>query len=542
MWRNYIKIAFRNIWKAKQVTFVNVIGLSVAIGTALLLCMTVYKEFSYDNFHEKGGRLYSVYKDVWMPDKPTFMPNMPHPMGPAVKAELPGVKESVRLVSNTTAFRVGSEQQTTTVTFTEPSFFSMFSFPIVKGEPRLGLTDIVLSEKTAANLFGKNDPIGKQVEMKVDDQWKPLTVTGVVKDAPQNSSIFYAVIVRLENQSSYGANNGNWFNISLETFVELEPGTDPESVRRASKDMLAKYYEEDINRQKSGGAKAGPYGAYQLLGFVPMKDVHFAQQSNLGGAKKPLVLMLLFISGFLLFIASINFVNLTLARSFTRAREVGMRKVLGAGKWQLSLQLWGEALLLFLISMIIGGLLAFLLLPFYNSMFRSGVSFGLLLQPRFIVGILITLLVVTAFAGGYPAAVMARAKTLQVLKGKMSTGRNNYFRNSLIVTQFVFSSLLIIGTLIAWRQMAYLRDKPLGFNSEEVISIPIGAKENGNAALLRIREELKEQPGILSITGTNFNFGSGLDGRASTSIITWDEDGKDLKAHWQGFLRILSKP
>lgn len=533
MWKNYIKIAFRNIWKAKQVTFVNIIGLSVAIGTALLLCMTVYKEFSYDNFHQKGNRLYSIYKELWMPEQFLTVPNMPHPMGPAVKAELPGVKESVRLVSNTTAFRVGSEQQITTVTYTEPQFFSMFSFPIVKGEPRLGLTDIVLSEKTAANLFGKEDPIGKQVEMKYKDQWKPMTVTGVVKDAPDNSSISYATIVRLENQEAFSANDGNWFNLSLETFVELEPGTDPEALRRASKDMIAKYYGEDIERQKSGGAKAGPYGAYQLLNFVPMEEVHFSPHSNLGGGKKALVLMLLFIAGFLLFIASINFVNLTLARSFTRAREVGMRKVLGAGKWQLSLQLWGEALLLFLISMVIGGLLAWLLLPAYNSLFRSGVSFGLLLQPKFIGGIVATLLLVTALAGGYPAAVMSRAKTLLVLKGKMTTGRTNYFRNSLIVTQFVFSCLLIIGTLIAWRQMAYLRDKPLGYNSAEVISIPVGVKENGNAVLERLRAELKGQPGIVSVTGTNFNFGSGLDGRNSTSIINWDQDGRDLKAHWQ---------
>lgn len=535
MWKNYIKIAFRNIWKAKQVTFVNVVGLSVAIATAMLLCMTVYKEFSYDKFHEKGDRLFSVYRDVRYAEQVTAMPNMPHPMAPAIKAEIPGVKEAVRFVSLSAAFRAkGGEQQVMSATYTDPSYMTMFSFPLVKGERRLGLTDIVLSESNAINLFGDEDPIGKQVEMKLGDTWKPLTVTGVLANAPDNSSVKFNSLVRLENQPSYAGAKDNWFSISLETFVELQPGTDPRSVEQASKDMLAKYYAEDIVLQKNAGAKPGPLGEYQLLGLVPMKDVHFSPNSNLGGEKKPLVLMLLFIAGFLLFIASINFVNLTLARSFTRAREVGMRKVMGANKLQLSLQLWGEALLLFIISLLIGGLVAYLLLPAYNSLFKSGVSFSLLLEPKFILGIVVTLLLVTALAGGYPAALMARSETLLVLKGKMTTGRKNYFRNSLIVTQFVFSCLLIIATLIAWRQMSYLRNKPLGFNTSEVISVPVGAKENGNEVLERLRADLKGQPGIIALTGANSNFGRGLDGSMSTSIITWDQDGKEMRSHIQG--------
>ncbi|WP_423737092.1 ABC transporter permease [Chitinophaga caseinilytica] len=534
MWRNYIKIAFRNIWKAKQVTFVNIVGLSVAIATALLLCMTVYKEFSFDRFHEKGDRIFGIYKDVRTAEKVTPMNNTPHPLAPAIKAEIPGVKEVVRLVKNGVAVRTTGEQQAINTTYTDPSFFSIFTFPLLKGETRLGLTDIVLSETTAKNLFGTADVVGKQMELKLGDIWKPFTVTGVLADAPENSSVIFSSIVRLENKSDYAESKDNWFSFSLETFVELQPGTSPETVERASKVLLEKYYGEDIARQKNAGATPGAYGEYQLLGLIPMKELHFSPNSNLGGEKKGLVLMLLFIAGFLLFIASINFVNLTLARSFTRAREVGMRKVMGAEKWQLSLQLWGEAFLLFVFALLVGGLTAFLLLPAYNSLFRSGVSFSLLLEPKFIGGIILTLLVVTAFAGGYPAALMARASTLLVLKGKMTTGRKNYFRNSLIVTQFVFSCLLIIATLIAWRQMNYLRNKPLGYNTSEVISVPVGAKENGAALLERLRSDLKGQPGILSITGANTNFGRGIDGSMSTSIISWQDGGKDMQSHWQG--------
>lgn len=534
MWKTYIKIAFRNIWKAKQITFVNVVGLSVAIAAAMLLCMTVYKEFSYDNFHEKGNRLYSVSKVLHEPEKISYMPNMPHPMGPTLKAEMPGIVNSVRMGNNSVALRVNGELKSISTIYTEPSFFNMFSFPVVKGEAKLGLTDIVLSEKSAVTLFGDSDPIGRQVELKTGDTWKALTVTGILMNAPENSSVGYATLIRLENHPDYTTNNNNWFNVSLETFVELQPGTDPETIRRASKAFLEKYFGEDIARQKNGGAKPGDYGAYQLLGLIPMREVHFSPHSNLGGEKKMLVLMLLFIAAFLLFIASINFVNLTLARSFTRAREVGMRKVMGAGKWQLSLQLWGEALLLFLISLLIGSLIAYLLLPGYNALFKSGVSFSLLLEPKFIAGIVITLLVVTGLAGGYPAAIMARAQTLMVLKGKMTTGKTNYFRNSLIVTQFVFSCLLIIATLIAWRQMDYLKNKPLGYNTSEVISVPVGPKENGKAVLERLRADLKGQPGIISMTGANANFGMGLDGSAQTSIITWDSEGRELKAHWLG--------
>ncbi|WP_341834220.1 ABC transporter permease [Chitinophaga pollutisoli] len=287
MWRNYIKIAFRNIWKAKQVTFVNVVGLSVAIAAAMLLCMTVYREFSFDNFHEKGDRIFSVYKDIRYPDKADVIRNMPHPMGPAMKAELPGVKEAVRFFSNSVAVRVNGVQHTVSGTFTEPSFMQIFSFPLVKGAAQLDLTDIVLSERTAENLFGAEDAVGKQLEIKIGEQWKPLTVTGVLQNAPENSTVEFAALVRLENHIAYPQNNGNWFNINLDTFVELEPGTDPRTVERASKAMLEKYYGEDIERQKKGGAKAGPLGEYQLLGLVPMKDVHFSPNSNLGGEETP---------------------------------------------------------------------------------------------------------------------------------------------------------------------------------------------------------------------------------------------------------------
>lgn len=535
MFRNYLKIAWRNIWKNKQVSAVNITGLAVAIAAALLLCITVYREFSFDDFHEKKESLYQVYREEFHADGTESHSNMSYPMGPAMKAELPGIRELARLANGAAVMKVGETSQSIGLRYVDSSFLDLFTFPVAAGSGRLDMNTALISEKMAGIFFKDADPLGKTVLLRAGPEWKSFTVGGVMKDPPNNSSIRFDALVRLETHRSYLADRGNWGNFSLEIFVQLSPGVHPEDIERRGKAFMEKYYEEDVQRMKAAGAVKDKFGGVLHLGLIPLNEIHFSKHSNLQDAKKPILYMLLFIAGFLLFIASINFLNLTLARAFTRAKEVGMRKTLGAATAQLVLQLCGEALVLFLISLALGLVITYFVLPHYNALFFSNsvYAFGILFKPKFLAGIFVALLLITLLAGGYPAWALSRTHTLLVLKGKVSAGRTNYFRNSLIVTQFVFSCLLICGTIVAWQQMSYLHNKPLGFNTHEVVSIPVSKDVNGHQLLARLRAELAGQPDILSITASGNNFGRGKDGAQSTSIINFQLFDKDVKSHWQ---------
>ncbi len=514
---------------------VNIVGLAVAIAAALLLCITVYREFSFNDFQEKKDYLYEVYKEDFHADKTESQSNMSYPMGPALKAEIPGIKEVVRFANDASVMNVGEISQSIGLRFVDSSFLNVFTFPAVSGNSALGMNNVQITEKMAGIFFKDQDPVGKTIRLRVGNEWKSYVVGAVMKNVPDNSSIRFDALLRLENHPSFPEDRENWGNFSLEIFVQLNPGVKPEDIERRGKTFLEKHYTEDIERMKKAGARKDKFGGVQHMGLTPISEIHFSNNSNLQDAKKPILYMLLFIAAFLLFIASINFLNLTLARAFTRAKEVGMRKMLGAARIQLVLQLCGEALVLFLISLVLGLAITYFVLPFYNAMFfaKAVYAFGILLQPKFLVGILAALLIISPLAGGYPAWVLSRTHTLLVLKGKVSSGRTNYFRNTLIVTQFVFSSLLICGTIIAWQQMSYLRDKPLGFNTHEVVSIPVSKDLDGHLLLARLRTELAQQPDILAVSASGHNLGRGKDGSQSTSIITFELEGKEISSHWQ---------
>jgi hypothetical protein len=209
-----------------------------------------------------------------------------------------------------------------------------------------------------------------------------------------------------------------------------------------------------------------------------------------------------------------------------------MRKILGAFKGQLITQLWSEAVLVCLLALLAGILIAYLLLPGYNTLFRDKLSFTLLKQPFLLSGIVLAFVMVTLVAGGYPAWIIARLNTIKVLKGSLQAGKSSRVRNVLMVTQFVISSLLICCTLIAWQQLNYLRKKPLGYNKEQIISIPVPDNVNAEQALQRMRNKLSGQAGILSVTGTDINLGRGRDGSSQTSVTTFDYKGHSVSSNW----------
>lgn len=531
MIRNYLKIAWRSIWKSKQVSAINILGLSMAIAAALLLCLTVYREFTFDKFHANRADLYQLYINEHYPDKVRTIGNTAYPIAPALKTEISGVKAAARFSNSSASMRTTDLPQEVGLLCVDSSFLQMFTFPALTGNPAIGMNDVVITEKTALRYFKSQDPVGKTVSIRLGEQWQSFKVAAVLKDPPDESSIRFDVLLRIENNSGYAGDRDEWESFSLHTFVQLQPGVTPEIFKKSTKPFMEAHYAETIGELKKKGAKAGENEALMNLGLIPMEDVHFDPRSNLSKTRRTMVYMLLFIAAFLLFIASINFMNLTMARAFTRAKEVGMRKMLGAAKLQLMMQLCGEAMILFFISLAIGVMLAFILLPGFTAFLNNKLSFALLLKPQIIAGIVISFVLISLLAGGYPALVLAGSKTLQVLKGKVNTGRKHYLRNSLIVTQFAISCIMICCTIVAWQQMNYLGRKPLGVNTHEVVSIPVGNEHNGHQLLQRMRAALKQYPDVLAVSASSNNVGRGLDGSQSTSILTFNHKDVEIHSH-----------
>lgn len=534
MLKNYLKIAWRNIWKSKQVSAVNVIGMSVAIAAALLLCFTVYSEFSYDNFHENKKDLYQLYYSESRAEGPHTHISTPIPLAPAMKEEMPGVVNIARVANDAAGIRTATgEVHSISINCVDSSFLRMFTFPAISDNPRLGLNDAIITEETAVKLFKNEDPVGKTVSINQGEGWRAFTVSAVLKDIPDNSSINFNVLLRLERLTGYAGRKDEWGHSSLNTFVQLIPGVAREEMEKRSIALIKEYYAEDVDKYRKAGAKADKYGAYMHIGFIPMKEVHLTDNGQKNTGRVMMLYMLLFIAAFLLFIASINFINLSIARAFMRAKEVGMRKTLGAAKYQLTLQLSGEAMVLFFVSLVSGLVLAYAAMPTYNAVLKYHLSFEILKDLRVITGMVAVFFLISILAGGYPAYVLARTKTLLVLKGKTSAGKHNYFRNSLIVTQFVFSSLLICCTIIAWQQMNFLKNKSLGFNTHEVVSIPVSNEVDAGQLLERMKAKLAQQPGILSVSAARSNMGRGRDGSISTSVVSFSHKNQELLTNLQ---------
>ncbi|RCR71406.1 ABC transporter permease [Larkinella punicea] len=534
---NYTKIALRNLWKHKTFALVNVIGMSVAFASCLLLFLAAWSHLTFDNFHTNGKQLFMVYEQSGPTSKSA---TMPAPLAPSLRKELlPEIAHITRVVDGGGAVRYGDQEFDKSVRFVDPDFFEMFSFPMQKGNPSTvlnSLSNIVISEKTARSIFGSTDPVGKTLSLRLNETWKPFVVSGVIADAPTNSSLKFDLLARFEAYPEYQQNKDQWDNRFHSVFVQVDPKISEATFEQRLRPFVTKYLANSILNLKRDGGQPDENGDLTSLRLLPMTDLHFDTEVGGGNGspvKRSYPILLLVVAGFIVLIACINFINLSTARSMTRSREVGMRKVLGALKQQLVFQFWGEAFILCLISLVLGGLLVTALVAELNSILRTKASLSYLADPTVIVSMLTAFLVITFVAGGYPALFVARLNTTQILKGKVSLGKTGAVRNTLLIVQFAIATFLMACTLIAWQQVNFLRTMPLGFNENQVISIPVGSSVNGRQALNLFRDKLAQQPRVLSVTGAYKNFGRGLDGSSVTSIVGFDHKNRTIRSHWQ---------
>ena len=530
MLQNYLKLAWRQLTKNKLHSSINIGGLIIGFTIGITILMVVYQQFNYDNFYTDQGRLYEAYQVFHHPAKTEFVNEFSMAQGPAYKAGAPGIEHTTRILDGGKHIQYKGRDLSIPVMLVDENLFSMFSFPILEGNtgnPLQNLNSIVLREDAAKQIFGNEDPIGKTI--KAGDQQMDLVVTAVTKEI-YNTTLNYMAFARIENLNGYTASSKEWGNRMLALYVELKKGVDR---RQAEKQLIpidrqnVPSWYDDIKKE---GAKPDKYGDLWATRLLPIDQAHLSEDVNGHRATSSAELMtLMAVALFIILIACFNFVNISLAGAFTRSREIGVRKCMGARKWKLFIQLWGESLLICTIAFLFSLLLVRVMLTSISGLgFMRGPLSPVISQPGFIGLALGMLIVVSLLAGGYPAMMMARFRIVETLKGRLSLKRKSLLRSTLIVMQFVIACIMISGTFIAWQQYQYLQNADTGIDKNEIVSVPLHTSTNGRDEVAQLRILLASDPHIVSVTGSNINLGRGADHRTVKIGTDFEYKGRKI--------------
>ena len=507
MFKNYLKIALRNIKKHKGYSFINIFGLAGGIACCILIFLWVQDEFSYDRFHENGDNLYLVGTHLRLGNQTSTSSGTPPALGPAFKEEYPEIVNSVRFCNGPHAliFAYGEKRFREYVEAVDGSLLDMFTFPMIQGNPKTALTNpysLVMTQRMAQKYFNTEDALGKII--RVENRYD-FEVTGVLKNIPRNSLLqfdFLVPIQFLEEHWNEPNHLDTWYNLSFTTFVQLREDASPKEVEEKTAGRIKQGHpENDVTPFLRSYTKLYLYG---LTGRGRIASVR----------------MLSLIAVFVLLIACINFMNLTTARAGNRAREIGMRKVTGALRWDIIKQFYGESVLMAFLSLVFAVLLVIFLLPVFNSLTGKELTLDPSHNLSLALGLLGATLLTGLIAGSYPALFMSSFRPVKIMKDASGIGsKSSLFRKILVVLQFSISVALIIQTLVVYKQLNYMRTRDLGFNREHLVYIPVNGSlgQHYEAA----KQELQQVPGIIhaSLTSrTPLLFGSSGSG--------WDWDGK----------------
>ena len=537
MIKHYIKIALRNFAKQKGLAFINILGLSIGLACFILFLLYTVNEFSFDRFHANNKNIYRVYRwSAAMGEDPESRTSyLPMPLGPALKQDMTDVEEYVRfredwgedfIKANNRVSRMG-------MSFADPQLFKVFSFPLIAGNPATALQDprsMVLTKTTAKELFGNENPIGKIIEVKLEDQFEPFTVTAVAEDIPSNSTLTFKMLGNysfLLNTQQGKRSDNNWRRSAYQVFVVLKPGSSLANDKARLQSFRKKYYpDEEAELRKAGywTKKGSPV----TFGLQPLSEMH--TDTRIGGMISPVeaktIWIMLSIAAGVLLIACINFTTLSIGRSAGRAKEVGIRKVIGGRKKELVLQFLMEAFLLTLVSTLLGLLLAKLLLPYFNNLSGRELVFSIGQHPQMLWLLAGLVVVVGLIAGSYPALILSRFNPIEVWRRKMKLGGANFFTRSLVTLQFVVSVGLIISTLVILQQLTFMRTKNPGFNKENMVVVNASGTDGAKIYPL-FKQQLLQQPEVVGISGSELGIGEGT----GWSRSSFDYKGKNKEAY-----------
>lgn len=467
MLKNYFKIAFRNLWKHKVFSLINILGLTVGMSACLLISMYVHFELTYDAFHSKADRIYRVVTDIKTPSETIHAGITSWAYAPAMKQDFPEVESFARINGGSFLVRKGDIKfQEEATVFADSSLFRVFDFKLVKGDPGTALKEplsIVFTEKAAKKYFGDSDPIGQTLLLSGDRL--PAKVTGVMQDMPENSQIkgdMFISMATMTQRFNRGVDE-EWGNFGATSYVLLKPGTNSKAFEK----KLPAFME-----RRAGKLMQEAKMRYTLF-LEPLRDVHLHSTRDVaekGSMNNVYVFSV--VAVFILLIACINFVNLTTARSAERAREVGIRKVVGAARSLLARQFVSESVMLCLIAFLFSIMLSAGLVPLFNNLAGKVVVTGLFADPSFLVYMFLAAIVIGVLAGIYPALVLSSFEPVTVLKGRFTTSvKGILLRKGLVTVQFAISIALIIATMVVFIQMRYMRNRDLGFSKDQMLVI-----------------------------------------------------------------------
>ncbi len=520
MFKHYFKIAIRNLLKQKGLTAINMFGLSLGIACFSLFLLYALNEFNYDRFHKNAGSIYRMYRWTEAMDGreaggDTYMPM---PLGPAMKEELTGVSDYVRVDEgwSESFIRVDKHVQGMEVTYADPQFLTVFTFPMKYGNPAQALHDlhsVVLTESVSRQLYGEVNPLGRMLEIKVEDEFIPFTVSGVCEDIPSNSSIQFKILGNFgitELTSSGKRSVGNWHRSAYQTFVLLRDDSKLNAETQRLQGFYQKYHPNDETDLRKSGQWKGK-GSPVTYGLQPLQSIH-TDLKIVGGQVNQVnpknIWTLILIAAGVLLIACINFTTLAIGRSAGRAKEVGIRKAVGSDKKNLVLQFLTEAVLLSLFSSAAGLLIARLLLSYFNQLSERTLSFSFTQFPELAWMLAGLSILVGLVAGSYPALVLSAFRPVEVLKSKLRIGGSNFLTKSLVTVQFVLSVGLIISTIIILQQLHFMRSKNPGFNKENVVVINASDTDTKRIYPL-LRQSLLSHPEIKNVAGAELSLGEG---------------------------------
>jgi putative ABC transport system permease protein len=546
MIRNYIKVAFRNLWKNKGYSAINIIGLSAGLATCLLILLYVWDELSYDKFHDKAERIYRVDSDLKFGGTDMKLAVSSDPMGATLKRDYPQVEQFTRIYASegSKLIKKGTEFiNEPKIVYVDSTFFDVFSFPLINGNPKNALNDpntCVISQSGAKKYFGTEDVIGKVIETNEKVSYK---ITALMKDMPSNSHFNFDILLSMDNVNYQF---GNYLSHNFTTYIVLQPGTDPEIFKSRFRDILNKYVVPQAQafmniKNIDEFEKSGNYLEYHLM---PLKKIHlysarFPELAPNGDIQN--VYIFSAVALFILLIACINFMNLSTARSSNRAKEVGIRKVLGTERKTLIGQFLTESTLVAFIALFLALAITFFILPFFNEVSNKSLQLSNLFDKTFLPFLVLIPLAVGIIAGSYPAFYLSSFQPITVLKGKLASGfKKSNLRSTLVVVQFSTTIILIIATIVVYSQLNYIQNRKLGYNKSQVLIVnntdALGQQAKAFSA------EISGYSGINSATLSSFlpvesssrsdntySKEAVLDAKSGINMQTWSVDEEYLK-------------
>ncbi|MCP4728164.1 MAG: FtsX-like permease family protein [bacterium] len=519
MFKNYLKIALRNLARYKGYSLINITGLAVGIACSVLVILYVFHELSYDNYHEKADRTYRIAIDAWIGDIKADQFFTPAILSKTLLEEYPEVETATKISSLFNNIITCDEKsfKERNIFAADERFFDVFDFPLIKGDRKTVLNDpgnVILSETAAEIYFDDEDPIGKSIVLGYYGEDIALTVRGVAEDVPENSHFHFDFLISLSTFP--WSRETNWFMNDYATYIVLQENYSVEEFEKKLKDICD-------NRAFEGRSNKWRWFLQPLPAIHLHSDLQFEFEPT-GGAVY--VYMFTVISILILVIACINFINLTTARSANRAKEVGIRKVVGSRRIQLIKQFIGESVILSFLALILAVILIKITLPFFRDFTGRNIEFSLFSDWNFLFALIVTALMIGLIAGIYPALYLSGFKPLSVLQGaalKRAGKRFSFFRDGMVVFQFAVSVFLIISTIVVYNQMEYVQNKKLGFEKEQIVVVH-------NASLLgsdidSFKEKLLQYSRISNVSyshtlpGKHFNnLGVSMQGVGNTTL------------------------